>query len=84
MIPPKIIQEVINYLYQEAKDYAKLGGANESWGLVHGAKRLEKALKASHGTARKTNSLILEITKLEIIEKKKDKITDSKSSNRGD
>lgn len=84
MIPSKIIREVINYLYQEAKDYAKLGGTNESWGLVHGAKRLEKALKASHETTEKTNSLIFEITKLEIIEKEKDEITNSKSSNRGD
>lgn len=36
---------LIKYLYKEASEYAKLGGTNEAWGLVHAAKQLEKIFK---------------------------------------
>lgn len=45
MIPKEAIEEVILYLYREAKGYARLGALGEPWGLVHGAKALEKILK---------------------------------------
>jgi hypothetical protein len=45
LIPRKLVEEAVVYLYQEAKAYAAIGGMNEVWGLIHGAKHLEKLLR---------------------------------------
>jgi len=44
MIHKDKIITLIQYFTKEAKEYGRLGGMNEAWGLIHAAKKLQKLL----------------------------------------